>query len=219
MNSQTWSWEGRQLDINRSGKLGVIDNHSAPSSRSWLGPDRRALARRHLLKRTIIWVMRSAAVFLQSLYFRTHAVGSGPCRSGRLASPLKSKCLREWSMISQELTATSGGYLALASPHLDFVSDLQTNHYASYGVMLSCSAIWGPWLSELYPPHLRSTAASIFNWGRVISMTAPLITAPLADAFGRAPVMSLASISFLAAAVIWLRMPETVAKRLRPAAV
>ena len=89
----------------------------------------------------------------------------------------------------------------------------------TYGVMLSCSAIWGPWLSELYPPHLRSTAASIFNWGRVISMTAPLITAPLADAFGRAPVMSLASISFLAAAVIWLRMPETVAKRLRPAAV
>jgi MFS family permease len=83
----------------------------------------------------------------------------------------------------------------------------------TYGVMLSCSAIWGPWLSELYPPHLRSTAASIFNWGRVISMTAPLITAPLAEAFGRAPVMNLASISFLAAAVIWLRMPETVARR------
>ena len=82
-----------------------------------------------------------------------------------------------------------------------------------YGVMLSCSASWGPWLSELYPPHLRSTAASIFNWGRIISMTAPLITAPLADAFGRGPVMSLASISFLAAAVIWLSLPETVAKR------
>jgi MFS family permease len=83
----------------------------------------------------------------------------------------------------------------------------------TYGLMLSCSAIWGPWLSELYPPHLRSTAASIFNWGRVISMTAPLITAPLAEAFGRAPVMSLASISFLAAALIWFRMPETVARR------
>ena len=81
-----------------------------------------------------------------------------------------------------------------------------------YGVMLSCSAIWGPWLSELYPPHLRSTAASIFNWGRVISMTAPLITAPLAEKFGLAPVMSLASVSFLAAAAIWFSLPETVAR-------
>ncbi len=83
-----------------------------------------------------------------------------------------------------------------------------------YGIMISCSAIWGPWLSELYPPHLRSTAASIFNWGRVISMTAPLITAPLAESFGRAPVMSLASISFLAAAFIWFRMPETVDRKI-----
>ena len=86
----------------------------------------------------------------------------------------------------------------------------------SYGVMLSCSAIWGPWLSELYPPHLRSTAASIFNWGRVISMTAPLITAPLAEAFGLAPVMSLASISFLAAAAVWFSLPETIAKPDKP---
>jgi MFS family permease len=81
-----------------------------------------------------------------------------------------------------------------------------------YGIVLSCSAIWGPWLSELYPPHLRSTAASIFNWGRVISMTAPLITAPLAEAFGLAPVMSLASVSFLAAAIIWRSLPETVGR-------
>ncbi len=83
----------------------------------------------------------------------------------------------------------------------------------AYGIMLSCSAIWGPWLSELYPPHLRSTAASIFNWGRVISMMAPLITAPMAEAFGRAPVMSMASVSFLAAAAIWLSLPETVNRR------
>jgi MFS family permease len=80
----------------------------------------------------------------------------------------------------------------------------------AYGIVLSCSAIWGPWLSELYPPHLRSTAASIFNWGRVISMMAPLITAPMADAFGRAPVMSMASVAFLLAALIWFSLPETV---------
>lgn len=81
-----------------------------------------------------------------------------------------------------------------------------------YGVMLSASAIWGPWLSELYPAHLRSTAASIYNWGRVISMTAPLITAPLAEILGLGPVMSLASVSFLIAAVIWIRLPETVTR-------
>lgn len=44
-------------------------------------------------------------------------------------------------------------------------------------------------------------------------MTAPLTKAPLADAFGRAPVMSLASVSFLAAVIIWLRMPETLAEK------
>ena len=80
----------------------------------------------------------------------------------------------------------------------------------AYGVMLSSSATWGPWLSELYAPHLRSTAASIFNWGRIVSMTAPLITAPLAEAFGLAPVMCLASVSFVAAAMIWLSLPETL---------
>ncbi len=86
----------------------------------------------------------------------------------------------------------------------------------AYGIVLSCSAIWGPWLSELYPPHLRSTAASIFNWGRVISMMAPLITAPMAESFGRAPVMSMASVAFLAAALIWFSLPETVKTMDRP---
>jgi len=82
-----------------------------------------------------------------------------------------------------------------------------------YGIALACSAIWGPWMSELYPSHLRSTAASIFNWGRVISMTAPLVTAPLAQAYGLAPVMSLAAVSFLIAAGVWWSLPETVKRR------
>jgi MFS family permease len=82
-----------------------------------------------------------------------------------------------------------------------------------YGAALSCSAIWGPWMSELYPSHLRSTAASIFNWGRLISMMAPLVTAPLAEVFGLAPVMCMASVSFLMATVVWLSLPETVKHR------
>jgi MFS family permease len=125
-----------------------------------------------------------------------------------------------WGWVSDRLgrRAAASGFVAAALiiPVYLFVPMpvglLELTGFA-YGVMLSCSAIWGPWLSELYPPHLRSTAASIFNWGRVISMTAPLITAPLAQAFGLGPVMSLASVSFLAAALLWRMVPETVERR------
>ena len=81
-----------------------------------------------------------------------------------------------------------------------------------YGVMLSASVVWGPWLSELYPPHLRSTAASIFNWGRVVSMLAPLVTGELAKVYPLPFIMSAASIAFIASALIWFSLPETVAK-------
>ena len=79
----------------------------------------------------------------------------------------------------------------------------------AYGFLLSASAVWGPWLSELYPPHLRSTAASIFNWGRIISMLAPPLTAALIPFFGMGPVMMLGSLAFALAAVIWRALPET----------
>ena len=81
-----------------------------------------------------------------------------------------------------------------------------------YGAMLSASVVWGPWLSELYPPHLRSTAASIFNWGRVVSMLAPLITGELAKSYPLSYIMSAASVAFIASALIWFSLPETVVK-------
>ena len=82
-----------------------------------------------------------------------------------------------------------------------------------YGVMLSASVVWGPWLSELYPPHLRSTAASIFNWGRVVSMLAPLITGELAKLYPLSYIMSAASVAFVAAALVWFSLPETVVRK------
>jgi MFS family permease len=82
----------------------------------------------------------------------------------------------------------------------------------AYGIMLSASVVWGPWLSELYPAHLRSTAASIFNWGRVVSMLAPLVTGELAKIYPLPFIMSAASIAFVTAAIIWFRLPETVVK-------
>ncbi len=83
----------------------------------------------------------------------------------------------------------------------------------AYGFAISSSVVWGPWLTELYPPHLRSTAASIFNWGRIISFFAPLITAQVADRFGLTVGMTLASGCFIVAALVWLRIPETVTRR------
>ncbi|MBB4155660.1 MFS family permease [Sphingomonas jinjuensis] len=79
-----------------------------------------------------------------------------------------------------------------------------------YGACLACSVVWGPWLAELYPAHLKSTAASIFNWGRIFSFFAPLITGQIAEAFGLSVTMTIASVVFCAAAGIWLALPETL---------
>lgn len=78
-----------------------------------------------------------------------------------------------------------------------------------YGACLACSVVWGPWLAELYPQHLKSTAASIFNWGRIVSFVAPLITGQMAEVFGLPTTMTVASVVFSIAALIWLRLPET----------
>ena len=80
----------------------------------------------------------------------------------------------------------------------------------AYGLMISASVIWGPWIAELYPPHLRSTAASIFNWGRIISFFAPLITARVAEGFGLSAAMMLAAVALASASVIWWLLPETL---------
>jgi MFS family permease len=78
-----------------------------------------------------------------------------------------------------------------------------------YGLMLSSSVIWGPWITELYPPHLKSTAASIFNWGRIVSFFAPLLTGAFAGRFGLAATMGVASATFALAGLVWLSLPET----------
>ena len=85
-----------------------------------------------------------------------------------------------------------------------------------YGACLACSVVWGPWLSELYPAHLKSTAASIFNWGRIFSLFAPLLTGQIAEHFGLPTTMTLGSVVFSAAAIIWLSLPETLQRKTAP---
>ena len=79
-----------------------------------------------------------------------------------------------------------------------------------YGAALCSSVIWGAWMAELYPAHLQSTAASIFNWGRVISFFAPIITASIAQHASMMAAMSLAAVAFTLAAIIWRQQHETL---------
>ncbi|GAA3760376.1 MFS transporter [Terriglobus aquaticus] len=79
-----------------------------------------------------------------------------------------------------------------------------------YGFALSASVIWGPWLAELYPPHLKSTASSIFNWGRLVSFFSPILTGQIAEHFGMQAGMLVSSLIFAVAAFIWLSLPETM---------
>ncbi|QGN54512.1 MFS transporter [Novosphingobium sp. Gsoil 351] len=80
----------------------------------------------------------------------------------------------------------------------------------AWGFMLSAQVAWAPWMSELFPAHLRSTAMSIFNWGRIVSMTAPLVTGAIAETFGLTWAMTLGAAGFAAGGLVWLRLPETV---------
>lgn len=80
-----------------------------------------------------------------------------------------------------------------------------------YGATLCSSVIWGAWMAELYPPHLQSTAASIFNWGRIISFFSPLITASIAQQVGMPIAMSCAALAFTLAAFLWISQRETLA--------
>lgn len=84
---------------------------------------------------------------------------------------------------------------------------------ALWGFMITASVAWAPWMSELYPPHLRSTAMSIFQWGRIISMTAPLVTCAIAESFGLAAAMTMSAVGLFVGGAVWLMIPETVAKR------
>jgi MFS family permease len=84
---------------------------------------------------------------------------------------------------------------------------------AVWGFMITASVAWAPWMSELFPAHLRSTAMSIFNWGRIISMTAPIVTGLIAETFGLQYAMLLSAIGFGLGAVVWLSLPETIKRQ------
>jgi MFS family permease len=102
--------------------------------------------------------------------------------------------------------------VAMMLAYLNFAVDVAQLRWmgVGLGLLLPASVIWGPWLAELFPAHLRSTATSIFNWGRIISLFAPPITAAVAAEFGLQAAMYLGAASFALATLVWRLLPETL---------
>jgi len=83
----------------------------------------------------------------------------------------------------------------------------------AYGFCFVSMGVWGPYFAELYPAHLRATAASIFNWGRIVSLVGALLSGAIADIYGLKAAMATGALMFLLAALVWLSLPETLVKQ------
>ena len=78
------------------------------------------------------------------------------------------------------------------------------------GFGLSASVIWAPGVAELFPHRLRATALSVFNWGRIVSLIAPLATGAIAERWSLSVAMILAVPAPVVDIVLWRSQPETV---------
>jgi MFS family permease len=81
----------------------------------------------------------------------------------------------------------------------------------AYSMVQNASMIWGPMFAELYPIEIRSTAASLFHYGRIVSFAAPTLVAAAADHYGLAPAMSAGVVVYALGAAIWWSLPESLA--------
>jgi MFS family permease len=80
-----------------------------------------------------------------------------------------------------------------------------TGHFSGFGALTA----------ELYPTAVRATAQGItYNSGRIVSAAAPLVVGSLAQTRGFGFAFSLIALSFLAAALLWVWIPETGGREL-----
>ena len=80
----------------------------------------------------------------------------------------------------------------------------------AYAIGLSCTNCWAAYFAELFPVRLRPMGTSLFHGGHVISLFAPLAVTAVAAHAPLAVGMALAPLSFIVAASIWARLPETL---------
>ena len=86
-----------------------------------------------------------------------------------------------------------------------FVAFFGTGYFSGFGAVAS----------EIFPTSIRATALGVtYNSGRLLSAVAPFIIGTLAQRRGFGAAFMLTSIAFLAAATLWLGIPETRGRKI-----
>jgi len=95
-------------------------------------------------------------------------------------------------------TSTTNAWILLAIG--PFTAFFATGYFSGFGAVSA----------ELYPTTIRATAQGLtYNVGRVASAVAPWLVGGLADSGGYASALSVTAVAFLAAAALWIFIPET----------
>lgn len=101
-------------------------------------------------------------------------------------------------------------YGSLRTPILLLVLGPAVSYFAS-GFYSGFGAV----IVELYPTAVRATAAGIcYNVGRIASAAAPYAIGSLAETRGFGIAFAVAGVAYLAAAIVWLWIPETASVEL-----
>ena len=85
------------------------------------------------------------------------------------------------------------------------VAFFATGYYSGFGAVTA----------EIFPTVIRGTAQGFtYNIGRIVSAAAPFTVGTLAQTHGFSTALSISSLAFLAAAVLWIWIPETRGRQL-----
>jgi MFS family permease len=80
-----------------------------------------------------------------------------------------------------------------------------TGYYSGFGAVTA----------EIFPTAIRATAQGFtYNIGRVVSAAAPFAVGTIAQTHGFSTALSISSLAFLAAAALWIWIPETRGRQL-----
>jgi MFS family permease len=123
---------------------------------------------------------------------------------------------RKRAYVGYTLTAAAliGVYISVRSPLVllalgPFVAFFATGYFSGFGAVTA----------EIYPTAIRATAQGFtYNIGRVASAAAPFAVGSLAQTHGFQAALSITSLAFVAAACMWIFIPETRGRRLDGAA-